>query len=126
VPYFYFEIRFSTVDFQISEMPIDLLGAGTDRRPGRFQLPTPNKSIGPSEVAGDCFKAGWIRLPLVGGRFLEMFLGELQVYDMNFEAAKYEHSLPAKSFFRTAVFGGGSISGAGVQIAPTSAPPARV
>ena len=41
---------------------------------------------------------------------------------MNFETAKYEHSLPAKSFFRTAVFGGGSISGAGVQIAPTSSP----
>ena len=41
---------------------------------------------------------------------------------MNFETAKYEHSLPAKSFFRTAVFGGGSISGAGVEIAPTSSP----
>jgi hypothetical protein len=36
-------------------------------------------------------------------------LGELQVYDMNFETAKYEHSLRAKSFVRTAVFGGGSI-----------------
>ena len=45
---------------------------------------------------------------------------------MNFETAKYEHSLPAKSFFRTAVFGGGSISGAGVQIAPTSSPPRAV
>ena len=66
----YFESRFPTVDFQISEMPIDLLGVGTDRRPGRFQLPTPNKSIGPSEVARDGFKAGCFRLPLVGGRFL--------------------------------------------------------
>jgi hypothetical protein len=76
----YFESRFPTVDFQISEMPIDLLlGAGTDRRPGRFQLPTPNKSIGPSEVARDCFKAGWIRLPLVGGRFLN---GNTAVLDM--------------------------------------------
>jgi hypothetical protein len=28
---------------------------------------------------------------------------------MNFETAKYEHSLPAKSFFRTTVSGGGSI-----------------
>ena len=45
---------------------------------------------------------------------------------MNFETAKYECSLPAKSFFRTAVFGGGSISGAGVQIAPTSSPPRAV
>ena len=45
---------------------------------------------------------------------------------MNFETAKYEHRLPAKSFFRTAVFGGGSISGAGVQIAPTSSPPRAV
>ena len=45
---------------------------------------------------------------------------------MNFETAKYEHSLPAKRFFRTAVFGGGSISGAGVQIAPTSSPPRAV
>jgi hypothetical protein len=36
-------------------------------------------------------------------------LGELQVYDMNFETAKYDHSLRAKSFVRTAVFGGGSI-----------------
>ena len=45
---------------------------------------------------------------------------------MNFETAKYEHSLRAKSFFRTAVFGGGSISGAGVQIAPTSSPPRAV
>ena len=66
----YFESRFPTVDFQISEMPIDLLGVGTDRLPGRFQLPTPNKSIGPSQVARDCFKAGCFRLPLVGGRFL--------------------------------------------------------
>jgi hypothetical protein len=49
-----------------------LLGVGTDRRPGRFQLPTPNNSIGPSEVARDCFKAGCFRLPpLVGGRFLK-------------------------------------------------------
>jgi hypothetical protein len=32
-------------------MPIDLLGVGTDPLPGRFQLPTPNRSIGPSEVA---------------------------------------------------------------------------
>ena len=45
---------------------------------------------------------------------------------MNFETAKYEHRLPANSFFRTAVFGGGSISGAGVQIAPTSSPPRAV
>jgi hypothetical protein len=45
-----------------------------------------------------------------------MYLGELQVYDINVETAKYEHSLPAKSLFRTAVFGEGSISGAGVQI----------
>ena len=45
---------------------------------------------------------------------------------MNFETAKYEHSLRAKSFVRTAVFGGGSISGAGVQIAPTSSPPRAV
>ena len=44
---------------------------------------------------------------------------------MNFETAKYEHSLHAKSFFRTAVFGGGSISGADVQIAPISSPPTR-
>ena len=43
----YFESRFPTVDFQISEMPIDLLGVGTDPLPGRFQLPTHNKSIGP-------------------------------------------------------------------------------
>ena len=28
---------------------------------------------------------------------------------MHFETAKYEHSLPAKSFFRTTVSGGGSI-----------------
>ena len=28
---------------------------------------------------------------------------------MNFETAKYEHSLPAKSFFRTTVSGDGSI-----------------
>jgi hypothetical protein len=35
--------------------------------------------------------------------------GELQVYDIKFETAKYEHSLRAKSFVRTAVFGGGSI-----------------
>jgi hypothetical protein len=41
---------------------------------------------------------------------------------MKFETAKYEHSLPAKSVFRTAVFGGGSISGAGVPIEPTSSP----
>ena len=40
---------------------------------------------------------------------LKIFLGELQVHDMNFETAKYEHSLHAKSFVRTAVFGGGSI-----------------
>jgi hypothetical protein len=53
-------------------------------------------------------------------------LGELQVYDMNFETAKNEHSLPAKSFFRTVVFGGGSISSAGAQIAPTSRPPRAV
>ena len=53
-------------------------------------------------------------------------MGELQVYDTNFETAKYEHSLRAKSFVRTAVFGGGSISGAGVQIAPTSSPPRAV
>jgi hypothetical protein len=52
-------------------MPIELLGVGTDRLPGRFQLPTPNNSIGPSEVARDGFKVGWIRLPLVGGRFLK-------------------------------------------------------
>ena len=45
---------------------------------------------------------------------------------MNFETAKYEHSSRAKSFVRTAVFGGGSISGAGVQIAPTSSPPRAV
>ena len=38
-------------------MPIELLGVGTDRLPGRFQLPTPNNSIGPSEVARDGFKA---------------------------------------------------------------------
>ena len=54
----YFESRFPTVDFQISEMPIELLGAGTDPLPGRFQLPTPNNSIGPSEVARDGFKVG--------------------------------------------------------------------
>jgi hypothetical protein len=53
-------------------------------------------------------------------------VGELQVYDMNFETGKYEHSLRAKSFLRTAVFGGESISGAGVQIAPTSSPPRAV
>ena len=41
-------------------------------------------------------------------------LGELQVYDMILETIKYEQSLLAKRFFRTAVFGGGSISGAGV------------
>jgi hypothetical protein len=51
--------------FKISEMPIELLGVGTDRRQGRFQLPTPSNSIGPSEVARDCFKAGCFRLPLV-------------------------------------------------------------
>jgi hypothetical protein len=51
-------------------MPIELLGVGTDPLPGRFQFPTPNNSIGPSEVARDGFKAGWIRLPVVGGRFL--------------------------------------------------------
>jgi hypothetical protein len=28
---------------------------------------------------------------------------------MNFETAKYEHRLPAKSFFRTTVSGGGSV-----------------
>ena len=51
----YFESRFPTVDFKKSEMPIDLLGVGTDPLPGRFQLqlPTPNKSIGPSEIARD-------------------------------------------------------------------------
>jgi hypothetical protein len=43
---------------------------------------------------------------------LKIFWGKLQVYDMKFETAKYERSLPAKRFFRTAVFGGGSISGA--------------
>jgi hypothetical protein len=43
-------------------MPIDLLGVGTDRRHGGFQLPTPNRSIGPSEVARDGFKVGWSRL----------------------------------------------------------------
>jgi hypothetical protein len=32
-----------------------------------------------------------------------------QVYDINCETAKYEHSSRAKSFVRTAVFGGGSI-----------------
>jgi hypothetical protein len=67
----YFESRFPKVDFQISEMPIDLLGVETDPLPGKFQLPTPNKSIGPSEVARDCFKVGRIRLPLVGGRLLK-------------------------------------------------------
>ena len=72
----YFDSRFPTVDFQISEMPIDLLGVGTDRLPGRFQLPTPNRSIGPSEVARDCFKAGCFRLPLVGGRFLNIYTAE--------------------------------------------------
>jgi hypothetical protein len=51
---------------------IDLLGVETDPPAGRFQLPTPNKSIGPSEVARDGFKAGCFRLPLVGGRFLIM------------------------------------------------------
>ena len=56
-------------------MPIELLGVGTDRRHGRFQLPTPNNSIGPSEVARDGFKVGWIRLPLVGGRFLKTPIG---------------------------------------------------
>jgi hypothetical protein len=66
----YFESRFPTVNFQISEMPIGLVGAGTDRLPGSFQLPTPDNSIGPSEVARDCFNVGWIRLPLVGGRCL--------------------------------------------------------
>ncbi len=70
----YFESRFPTVDFQISEMPIDLLGVGTDPLPGRFQLPTPNRSIGPSEVARDGFKAGCFRLPLVGGRFLNWLI----------------------------------------------------
>ena len=72
----YFESRFPTVVFQIYEMPIELLvGVGTDPLQGRFQLPTPNKSIGPSEVARDDFKAGCFRLPLVGGRFLrDMFL----------------------------------------------------
>ena len=39
----YFESRFPTVVFEISEMPIDLLGVGTDRRQGIFQLPNPNK-----------------------------------------------------------------------------------
>ena len=70
----YFESRFPTVVFQISEMPIELLGVGTDPLQGRFQLPTPNNSIGPSEVARDCFKAGCFRLPLVGGRFLNLFI----------------------------------------------------
>ena len=65
----YFDSRFPTVAFQIFEMPIELFGVGTDPLPGRFQLPTPNNSIGPSEVARDCFKAGCFRLPLVGGRF---------------------------------------------------------
>jgi hypothetical protein len=46
----YFESRFPTVDFQKSEMPIDLLGVGTDHRQGGFQLPAPKKSIGPSKV----------------------------------------------------------------------------
>jgi hypothetical protein len=50
-------------------MPIDLLGVGTDPLPGRFQFATPNRSIGPAEVARDGFKAGWIRIPLLGGRF---------------------------------------------------------
>ena len=40
---------------------------------------------------------------------LKTFLNELQVFYMNFETAKYEHSLRAKSFVRTAVFAGGSI-----------------
>ena len=45
---------------------------------------------------------------------------------MNFEIAKYEHSLHAKSFVRTAVFGGGSIlawqsiSAAGAFLYPKS------
>jgi hypothetical protein len=31
---------------------------------------------------------------------LKIFLDELQVFYMKFETAKYEHSLPAKFFFR--------------------------
>ena len=53
-------------------LSIELLGVGTDPLQGRFQLPTPNNSIGPSEVARGCFKVGCFRLPLVGGRFLKM------------------------------------------------------
>jgi hypothetical protein len=72
----YFESRFPTVDFQISEMPIELLGSEPIGSQVYFSLlptlqPTPNNSIGPSEVARDCFKVGWIRLPLEGGRFLK-------------------------------------------------------
>jgi hypothetical protein len=37
----------------------------------------------------------------------QMFLDEPQIYDMIFETAKYEHSLPAKSFFRKPFPGGG-------------------
>ena len=55
------------------------------------------------------------------------------VYDTIFENAKYEHSLPAKSFVRTAVSSGGSISGAyfpRVQKGPDSrgvrAPPVHI
>ena len=50
-------------------------------------------------------------------------MGELQVYDMNLKTAKYEHSLRAKSFVRIAE---DRISGAGIQIAPTSSPPRTV
>jgi hypothetical protein len=68
----YFESRFPTVVFQYLRcLLLELLGVGTDRRHGRFQLPTPNNSIGPSEVARGGFKAGCFRLPLVGGRFLK-------------------------------------------------------
>jgi hypothetical protein len=44
---------------------------------------------------------------------------------MKFETAKYEHSLPAKRFFRTAVFGGGSISGADFLQVSNFKPPPR-
>jgi hypothetical protein len=87
----YLDSRFPTVVFQISEMPIELLGVGTDPLPGRFQLPTPSKSIGPSEVARDGFKAGCFRLPLVGGRFLNLIYYivdfSLRVQSYNFQFA---------------------------------------
>ena len=79
----YFESCFPTVDFQISEMPIDFLGVGTGPLPGRFQLQTPNKSIGPSEVARWTVSKQRLlslssALPLVGvpvgGRFLKIKL----------------------------------------------------